>query len=467
MRWPLNLVMRPSIGASIGLPAVVLLASQLGVAAAAAIDPNGALAADSQSYGLMIDAGSSGTRVYAYYWDHDKVTRSGIFAVHPLMNKSGKKQLASKIKPGLSTVQPANVAKYLQPLIQDALQYIPIAKHAETPLYLKATAGMRLLPAAQRDAVIDAAAAYLGDKSRVPFRFDSVYGAQVIPGESEALYGWMTVNALAGRLNKGQQSPPTSGAAGAQTVAALDLGGASTQVAFKPLYAPLSNSYRVHINRTSHVIYAQSYLRFGMNAAHRRYTASLVRQQNATAPPSLEKSTQMLRNPCGIRNMQSSATLETGQVVQTLGTGQFAECRAIIRSSLLGLDSFCATTPCAVNGVYMPDMPADMPIYATSNYFEISDILDVAGSSSISRLLDRAQDKCTNLDASSAASGLPKAKDDIGIVCFAAALIVELLTAYRIPAERQIHFVEKLSDRSTDWTLGAMIDMVNEIYMTT
>jgi len=49
--------------------------------------------------------------------------------------------------PGLSTYDKntTNSAEYLRPLLEFAANIIPAHKHKETPLYIMATAGMRLI----------------------------------------------------------------------------------------------------------------------------------------------------------------------------------------------------------------------------------------------------------------------------------------------------------------------------------
>ena len=57
------------------------------------------------------------------------------------------KDASLSITPGLSSCasNPSNASQYLSPLLHFAAEHIPKAKHKETPLYVLATAGMRLL----------------------------------------------------------------------------------------------------------------------------------------------------------------------------------------------------------------------------------------------------------------------------------------------------------------------------------
>jgi Golgi nucleoside diphosphatase len=108
-------------------------------------------------YAVVIDAGSSGSRAYLYYWPPHSGDRSTLLAIQPMRNGSGilfperpgnaGSPLYKTITPGLSSTaeDPAKAAEYFFPLLDFALANIPANKISETPLYILATAGMRLL----------------------------------------------------------------------------------------------------------------------------------------------------------------------------------------------------------------------------------------------------------------------------------------------------------------------------------
>lgn len=121
---------------------------------------------------------------------------------------------------------PLGAAESLRDCLEEAVAHIPQAQHRETPLFLGATAGMRLLryahipaglqtrwrlcagapagsssPPSQKNSsqaaeVFDAVSQVLA-QSPLDFR-----GAEILSGRDEGAYGWITANYLLGRLVK-------------------------------------------------------------------------------------------------------------------------------------------------------------------------------------------------------------------------------------------------------------------------
>lgn len=90
----------------------------------------------------------------------------------------------------------------MEPFIEFAKNELKhLADYWETfPVFLKATAGMRQLPLAQREAIVAAVRAFLSDKKKCPFLFERPEQARVISGEEEAAYAWTGVNFVTGAL---------------------------------------------------------------------------------------------------------------------------------------------------------------------------------------------------------------------------------------------------------------------------
>lgn len=101
---------------------------------------------ESLHYGVVIDCGSSGSRVYVYFWPkHDPLSKD-LLQIQQVVDKD-LKPVIKKVTPGLSSYaeKPAEASDHLKPLLKYAADRVPKHKHKETPLYIMATAGMRML----------------------------------------------------------------------------------------------------------------------------------------------------------------------------------------------------------------------------------------------------------------------------------------------------------------------------------
>ena len=139
--------------------------------------------------------------------------------------------------------------------------HLPTSRAASALLYVKATAGLRLLPVLQAELLLAAVGRSLSNRTLCPFSFVE---ARVISGEEEALFGWLSANALLGRLDR-------AATAHSDTVAWLDLGGASAQLAHALLPgSTTSEESAAHVLAlaSSHVrLVLRSHLRFGCDEA--------------------------------------------------------------------------------------------------------------------------------------------------------------------------------------------------------
>ncbi|KAF6815240.1 nucleoside diphosphatase [Colletotrichum musicola] len=317
-------------------------------------------------YGIIFDAGSSGTRLYVYKWkDHVKAMKHA--SVDDLQSLPKiKLQTSEKIRPGVSSFaeRPDDIGnEHLQSLINIALKEVPEKKIADTPVYVMATAGMRLLPEHQQRALLRNMCTYLQENTKFSLP-DCKTNIQVISGETEGLYGWLATNYLLGGFDHPDKH---SHGKGHHTYGFLDMGGASAQIAF----APNSTEAEKHANdlklvrlRTmdgstiEHRVFTATWLGYGANRARERYVDSLKEQYGK--PDSLE-----IPDPCLPSGLQT--TLSGDLVVGTsarkelslVGTGRFDEC---LRQTepLLGKDTPCEDQPCLLNGQHVPSIDFDV-----------------------------------------------------------------------------------------------------------
>uniref|UniRef100_A0A8C0JTF6 Ectonucleoside triphosphate diphosphohydrolase 5 n=1 Tax=Canis lupus dingo TaxID=286419 RepID=A0A8C0JTF6_CANLU len=182
-------------------------------------------------YGIMFDAGSTGTRIHVYTFVQK------IPGQLPILEG----EIFDSVKPGLSAFvdQPKQGAETVQGLLEVAKDSIPQSHWKRTPVVLKATAGLRLLPEQKAQALL----------------FEVMF--EVL---SEDIQSWLS---FTGQLHGHSQ----------ETVGTLDLGGASTQITFLPQFEKtLEQTPRGYLTsfemfNSTYKLYTHSYLGFGLKAA--------------------------------------------------------------------------------------------------------------------------------------------------------------------------------------------------------
>lgn len=158
-------------------------------------------------YALMLDAGSSGSRIHIYkFKSYDDA--SGQLLVSPdLVDET-----FIPIKPGLSHFKddPVAAAESLDQLLDKAVEQVPKELHAITPMALKATAGLRLIGEAKSNAILAQVRKHLSEKYPFPIadiKAPGVDGVSLMDGIDEGVYAWITVNYLSSRLGQSTKVP--------------------------------------------------------------------------------------------------------------------------------------------------------------------------------------------------------------------------------------------------------------------
>ncbi|XP_055710693.1 ectonucleoside triphosphate diphosphohydrolase 5 isoform X2 [Phlebotomus papatasi] len=215
-----------------------------------------------KQFAVILDAGSTGSRVLAYEF------HKGYLDGRLVLDN----ELFKQLKPGLSAFadKPNEGAQQIDKLLLEAKNVIPEAYWASTPVVLKATAGLRLLDPKKADGLLRAVRQVF-KKSGFLIEENAV---EIMEGVDEGIFSWFTVNFLLGRLN------------GKNTVAALDLGGGSTQVTFAPkdFSQNIFDGYIYTVpTAADHVkVFTHSYLGLGLHALrHAVFTSGLPDNQTA------------------------------------------------------------------------------------------------------------------------------------------------------------------------------------------
>ncbi|XP_030610659.1 ectonucleoside triphosphate diphosphohydrolase 1 isoform X2 [Archocentrus centrarchus] len=401
-------------------------------------------------YGIVLDAGSSHTALYIYEWPAEKDNNTGRVEQKHSCKVKGK---------GISSYasEPWKAGESLKACMSEAETNVPKERYRETPLYLGATAGMRLLNienSSASDKVFDAVERAL-EKS--PFSFQ---GARILSGQEEGAFGWVTVNYLDNRLKQGLL-----------TTGALDLGGASTQISFisdnfDGSESPI-NSVNFRLYGNDYNLYTHSFLCYGkdqvlkMALAHQTQSGTTTVLDPCFHPGYNETKdySALYDSPCVSARKPQGAPSK----FEHTGRGNFQECQKVIRS-LFNFTS-CKYSRCSFNGVFQPDLQG--PFGAFSAYFFVMNFLNLTDTSIP---LEAVKAKLSQYCATSW-DELKKKHPDVSDkylaeYCFSGTYILTLLTeGYNFTAGRysDVKFIKKIKGSDAGWTLGYMLNLTNMI----
>nr|XP_030702070.1 ectonucleoside triphosphate diphosphohydrolase 3 isoform X3 [Globicephala melas] len=305
-------------------------------------------------YGIVLDAGSSRTTVYVYQWPAEKENNTGVVSQTFKCSVKGS---------GISSYgeNPQDAPKAFEDCMQEVKGHIPAHLHGSTCIYLGATAGMRLLRLQNETAANEVIASIQNYFESQPFDFRD---AQIISGQEEGIYGWITANYLMGNFLEKSLWHMWVHPNGKETTGALDLGGASTQISFaveENVGLNTSDIVKVSLYGYEYTLYTHSFQCYGRNEAEKRFLAILL--QNYTTETTFA-------NPCYPRNYNTTFTeayvfgslctedlrpesYDPNNIITFEGTGDPSLCREKV-ASLFNFSACHDREVCSFNGVYQP-----------------------------------------------------------------------------------------------------------------
>ncbi|XP_064600465.1 ectonucleoside triphosphate diphosphohydrolase 4-like isoform X2 [Liolophura sinensis] len=442
-------------------------------------------------YGIVIDCGSSGSRVYIYFWPTHSGNPKDLLDIQPMRDEDGK-LINKKIQPGLSEYadRPSEASIYMKPLLDYASQFVPESKHKETPLYILATAGMRLLSLSEQNGILEEL------RQDIPREYSFLVAEnhfEVITGKQEGVYSWVAINFVLNKFVHGEEEHPLVavhvpgvGSNGRpsphirrRTVGMIDMGGASVQIAFevpntekeisKNLLAEFNLGCRQSDLDHTYRVYVTTFLGYGANEARERYEMMLIKphlskSHNST---SIGRSKELpLLDPCLPVNMiQQSDDPVDDVTLYFKGTGDFLACRAAVMP-LLNLTVPCQKFMCSMNGVFQPDIN-----FHNSEFFGFSefwytteDVFRMAGPYNSDKFVGAAKNYC-NTEWSTLMDWYerklyPKADQQrFRLQCFKSAWIHAVLhDGFKFPTTyTNFRSAQLVNGKDVQWTLGALI----------
>ncbi|NWY47730.1 ENTP6 diphosphohydrolase, partial [Sylvia atricapilla] len=208
-------------------------------------------------YGIMFDAGSTGTRIHIFK-----------FAQQPRETPRLTHETFKALKPGLSAYADdvEKSGQGIKELLEVAKKEVPMELWKFTPLVLKATAGLRLLPGEKAQKLLEKVKEIF---QASPF-FVRDNCVSIMNGTDEGnqfftvpMVAFSVLSHISGRLDDPQK----------RSVGMLDLGGGSTQITFLPRTkatlqtSPSGHTTSFQMFNHTYRLYSYSYLGLGLMSA--------------------------------------------------------------------------------------------------------------------------------------------------------------------------------------------------------
>lgn len=268
---------------------------------------------------------------------------------------------------------------------------------------------MRLLPKHQQDTILSASCDFLRLHSHFKLDGSSLLGPcgssiRTISGEEEGLFGWIAVNYLMDGFGHKDESA---------TYGFLDMGGASTQIAFEPSviererHADNLTPIRLRLlggNEVHHEVFVTTWLGYGTNRARERYVGKVVSEYEKDRPSQIDGEHELVPDPClpvGLTLTENPAhtdpsTSHSKKPHTLLGTGSFEQCLKRTES-LLNKDKPCPDAPCLFDGVHVPpiDFSASHFIGVSEYWYSSEQIFGLGGPYDVVQYERAASDFCS------------------------------------------------------------------------
>jgi guanosine-diphosphatase len=422
-------------------------------------------------YALMIDAGSTGSRIHVYKFNNCGPSPE---LENEVFEQTAKKEGGS----GLSSygADAEGAAKSLDVLLDVAVKSVPPEYQGCTPIAVKATAGLRKLGQEKSDAILAAVRNRLETAYPFPLVSAEKNGVEVMPGEMEGVYAWITVNYLLGKIGGPDKNP---------TAAVLDLGGGSTQIIFEPTFpdtprgglptklAEGDHKYVLSFGKSNFDLYQHSYLGYGLmearNNLHSTILDSLYKSNKDTGNTDYLKAP--IVNPCiapGMSrevevHMPKDHPLGNSITVNMTGpaTASPTQCRGWAEKTLQKGDE-CKIAPCAFRGVHQPPFEqtfAREAVYLLSYFYERTQDLGMPEAFTLRELQDLADKVCQGEKGWGVFAAVPNALSELKgrpEWCLDLNFQYELLrSGYGMPIDREVKTAKKINERELGWCLGA------------
>ncbi|KAJ5091651.1 Nucleoside phosphatase GDA1/CD39 [Penicillium alfredii] len=428
-------------------------------------------------YALMIDAGSTGSRIHVYRFNNCGSTPE---LENEVFEQTKKKEGGS----GLSSYKEdaEGAARSLDPLMEVAMSNVPNEYKPCAPIAVKATAGLRLLGPEMSKNILEAVRRRLEAVYPFPVVSREKGGVEIMDGSSEGVYAWITTNYLLGKIGGPDETP---------TAAIFDLGGGSTQIVFQPTFeksksggmperlAEGDHKYDLQFGGRHFELYQHSHLGYGLMSARDAMHKAVLEGMLANGHKDRTWLKEPIPNPCIGPGMEREVKLNfpedhaLGSEVKVLMVGpkdfsSAAQCRGVAEK-ILKKETNCLLAPCSFNGVHQPSLEktfAREDVYIFSYFYDRTFPLGMPESFTLEELHQLTSTVCAGESKWSIFKGVEHALEDLRDRpewCMDLSFMLGLLhTGYEMPLSREVKIAKKIKNNELGWCLGASLPLLSQ-----
>jgi len=269
---------------------------------------------------------------------------------------------------------------HLDAILSEAKKHIVSSYFEWTHLYVRATSDLRFLHVNDMELILQSCRDLLQSNLILnPFKFEPA-NVQLLAGEDEAAYTWLSANYLLGAFDRNRFHN--------ETIGVMDMGNGSTEISFvaeEPIY---SEKYPMRFHNKQHELYTQNYLQYGAESIHVKIHNVLLNRSH---------SGDKFLNPCLLKKDFKEVQLSDGSKVTHEGSGDPMLCEDILKEIVRPFTGDeCHPKPCAIGRVYQPRVK-DIQFYATVGFVYTPTALGVIDETKtlyLDRLLEAGRGYC-------------------------------------------------------------------------
>ncbi|NXE11780.1 ENTP6 diphosphohydrolase, partial [Lophotis ruficrista] len=376
-------------------------------------------------YGIMFDAGSTGTRIHIFK-----------FTQQPKGTPKLTHETFKALTPGLSAYADdvEKSGQGIKELLEVAKKEVPVELWKFTPLVLKATAGLRLLPGEKAQKLLDKVKEIF---QASPF-FVRDNCVSIMNGTDEVpTMPFSVLSHISGSLDDPQK----------RSVGMLDLGGGSTQITFLPRTeetlqtSPAGHTTSFQMFNNTYKLYSYSYLGLGLMSAR------LAILGGVEGKPLGEG--EELISPClppGFKSEWQHAEIVYKIKGEKAGEPLYESCSNKVAEMLY-------------KKVHKAEEVKDLDFYAFSYYYDRAaevGLIDEekGGSLTVSDFEIAAKYVCKTMEISPGSSPF---------LCMDLTYITFLLQELGFPKSQVFKLARKIDNVETSWALGATFHYIDSL----